>query len=257
MKVVLLCGGRGTRLQEETGSRPKPMVEIGGKPILWHIMKVYSSYGFNEFVLCLGYKGYMIKEYFANYFLYTTDVTIHIAENKVDVHHNSAEPWHVTLVDTGIETMTGGRLKRIQPYIGDKQFLMTYGDGVGNIDICALLDFHREHGKRVTLTATQPVGRFGSLRFGPDQVVTSFQEKPTGDNRWINGGFFVLEPDVFSHLEDDTTIFEKEPLETLASKNHLAAYMHHGFWHPMDTLRDKLYLDSLWNNGDAPWKTWE
>ena len=257
MKVVILAGGLGTRLSEETELKPKPMVTIGGKPILWHIMKLYSSFGFNEFVICLGYKGYVIKEYFANYFLHQSNVTFDLAENRMDIHQNFAEPWKVTLIDTGAETMTGGRVKRIEPYVGDDTFLLTYGDGVADVDIQALLAYHRASGKLATVTAAQPSGRFGALNLDESGQVQSFQEKPAGDGAWINGGFFVMEPEVFSFIEGDSTILERAPLETLASTGKLAAYRHDGFWQPMDTLRDKNHLEGLWNQGKAPWAIWE
>lgn len=256
MKVVLLAGGLGTRISEETSTRPKPMVEIGGKPILWHIMKIYSHYGFNDFVVCLGYKGYVIKEYFANYFLHTSDVTFDMANNKMEVHQNYSEPWKVTLVDTGADTMTGGRLKRVKDYVGNETFMMTYGDGVSNVDIAELVKFHKSHGKDATLTSTQPSGRFGALNLNSKEEVISFQEKPAGDGSWINAGFFVLEPSVFKYLDGDDTIWERKPLESLASTNELVAYKHHDFWQPMDTLRDKNHLEELWSTGKAPWKLW-
>lgn len=257
MKVVILAGGLGTRLSEETDLKPKPMVTIGGKPILWHIMKLYSSFGFNEFIICLGYKGYVIKEYFANYFLHQSNVTFDLAENRMDIHQNFAEPWKVTLIDTGAETMTGGRVKRIEPYVGNETFLLTYGDGVADVDIPTLLAFHRESGKLVTVTATQPSGRFGALNLDESGQVRSFQEKPAGDGAWINGGFFVMEPEVFNYIAGDSTVLERTPLETLAQSGQLAAYRHGGFWQPMDTLRDKNHLEDLWNKGNAPWATWE
>ena len=255
MKAVILAGGMGTRISEETALRPKPMVEIGGKPILWHILKIYSAHGINDFVICLGYKGYMIKEYFANYFLHTSDVTFDMANNKMEVHSAHTEPWKVTLVDTGDETMTGGRLKRIQPYLGHDDFCFTYGDGVGDINIRELIAFHHSHGKLATLTATQPPGRFGSLRLN-NTLVEGFQEKPQGDGGWINGGFFVLSPKVIDYIADDTTLWEREPMEGLARDGQLAAYQHDGFWQPMDTLRDKMLLQQLWESGSAPWKSW-
>jgi len=255
MKVVILAGGLGTRLAEETEYRPKPMVEIGGKPILWHIMKIYSAYGLNEFIVCLGYKGYLIKEYFANYFLHMSDVTFDMASNRMDVHQNNAEPWKVTLVDTGDETMTGGRLLAVKDYLNGNDFCFTYGDGIGNVNIRRLIDFHREHGKLATLTATQPPGRFGALELDRN-AVTGFSEKPHGDGGWINGGFFVLAPQVLDYIENEKTIWERGPLERLAARGELRAYSHEGFWHPMDTLRDKRYLDELWNRGEAPWKIW-
>ncbi|MEJ2632460.1 MAG: glucose-1-phosphate cytidylyltransferase [Acidihalobacter sp.] len=256
MKAVILAGGLGTRLSEETGSRPKPMVEVGGKPILWHIMKIYSTYGILDFVVCLGYRGYVIKEYFANYFLHMSDVTFDMENNQMQVHQNSAEPWRVTLVDTGDASMTGGRLKRAGEYLKDEEmFCFTYGDGVGDIDISRTIDFHREHGKLATMTATQPPGRFGALGLDGDHV-HSFQEKPSGDGGWINGGFFVLSPKVIDYIDADDTIWERTPLERLASENQLVAYKHGGFWQPMDTLRDKQHLEELWQSGKAPWKRW-
>ena len=256
MKVVLLAGGLGTRLSEETVLKPKPMVEIGGKPILWHIMKIYSHYGFNEFVICLGFKGYVIKEYFSNYFMHMSDVTFDMEHNTMEVHQKYVEPWRVTLVDTGQETMTGGRLKRVAPYLGDETFMMTYGDGVADIDIAGLVEFHRQHGRMATVTSTQPSGRFGAICFGAGDQVTAFQEKPAGDGNWINGGFFVLEPKIIDYITGDTTLFEREPMEGLAADGHLMAYRHDGFWQPMDTLRDKNHLEELWATGNAPWKLW-
>ena len=256
MKVVLLAGGLGTRLSEETAVRPKPMVEIGGKPILWHIMKIYSHYGFNEFVVCLGFKGYMIKEYFSNYFLHMSDVTFDMTSNSMEVHQKNVEPWRVTLVDTGADSMTGGRVKRVAPYLGNETFMLTYGDGVADVNIAELLAFHRRHGRAATITSTQPSGRFGALNMTDESLVTSFQEKPAGDGSWINGGFFVLEPGVLDRIADDSTVFEKEPLESLARDGQLAAYKHNGFWQPMDTLRDKTHLEELWAGGKAPWKLW-
>ncbi|NVN98798.1 MAG: glucose-1-phosphate cytidylyltransferase [Geobacteraceae bacterium] len=255
MKVVILAGGLGTRLSEETILRPKPMVEIGGKPILWHIMKIYSHYGFNDFVICLGFKGYMIKEYFSNYFLHMSDVTFDMSTNSMEVHQKNAEPWRVTLVDTGAESMTGGRVKRVAPYIDDT-FMLTYGDGVSDVNIAALAEFHRKHGKEATVTSVQPSGRFGALNMDHNGTVLSFLEKPAGDGSWINGGFFVLEPTVLERLSGDGTIFEKEPLEGLARDGQLRAYKHDGFWQPMDTLRDKTHLEELWDSGSAPWKLW-
>ncbi len=253
MKVVLLAGGQGTRLAEETDVRPKPLVEIGGRPILWHIMKTYAAAGIADFIVALGYKGYMIKEYFANYYLHSSDVTIDLAKNDVHAHESSAEPWRVTLVDTGDETMTGGRLRRLRRYLGDETFCMTYGDGVADIDVSALVAFHRAHGKPATLTAVQPPGRFGALRLRGDDVV-AFTEKPQGDNAWINGGYFVLEPSVLDLVAGDETVWEDAPLGTLAREGKLAAYRHSGFWHPVDTLRDKRTLEAMWQRGDAPWK---
>ncbi|MGJ7923220.1 glucose-1-phosphate cytidylyltransferase [Neobacillus sp. LXY-4] len=259
MKVVILAGGFGTRLSEETYLKPKPMVEIGDKPILWHIMKQYSSYGFNEFIICLGYKSHVIKEYFSNYFLYNSDVTFDFQkENKCIIHHHSAEPWKITLVETGLNTLTGGRIKKIQKFIGDEPFMLTYGDGVSDVNIKELVQFHQSQGKLATVTATKPQGRFGSLSLSSDAQVESFQEKIEGDRDWINAGFFVLQPEVFNYLNGgDQTIFEKQPLENLATDGQLMAFKHTGFWHPMDTLRDKLYLEELWNTGKAPWKIWD
>lgn len=255
MKAVILAGGLGTRIAEETSSRPKPMVEIGGKPILWHIMKLYSAHGIKEFVICCGYKGYMIKEYFANYFLHMSDVTFDMSENRMEVHQQYAEPWKVTLVDTGENAMTGGRLKRVREYLNGEDFCFTYGDGVGDIDITKLLEFHRQHKKLATLTATQPPGRFGALDL-EGGAVRSFVEKPHGDGAYINGGFFVLSPKVIDLIEDDATIWERKPLETLARAGQLNAFVHDGFWQPMDTLRDKQHLEELWSSGKAPWKVW-
>jgi glucose-1-phosphate cytidylyltransferase len=255
LKAVILAGGLGTRISEETSIRPKPMVEVGGKPILWHIMKIYSTHGINEFIICLGYKGYVIKEYFANYFLHMSDVTFDMARNRMDVHQNSAEPWRVTLVDTGENTLTGGRIKRIGDYLDGEDFCCTYGDGVGDVDISKLLAFHKAEGKLATLTATQPPGRFGALGLQGNRV-TGFQEKPQGDGAWINGGFFVLSPKVLDYIEGDHSTWEKEPMETLAQDGQLSAYFHRGFWQPMDTLRDKTHLEELWASGKAPWKTW-
>jgi glucose-1-phosphate cytidylyltransferase len=255
MKAVILAGGLGTRISEETSTRPKPMIEIGGKPILWHIMKTYSSHGIHDFIICCGYKGYVIKEYFANYFLHMSDVTFDMESNKMKVHQRSAEPWKVTLVDTGDETMTGGRIKRVANYIGNEDFCCTYGDGVGDIDITRLVAFHKHHGKLATLTATQPPGRFGALELSGIDIL-KIQEKPRGDGSWINGGFFVLSPKVLDYIDGDQTLWEKEPLERLALSGQLSAYLHHGFWQPMDTLRDKTHLEELWADRKAPWKTW-
>ncbi len=255
MKAIILAGGLGTRISEETALRPKPMVEIGGRPVLWHIMKIYSAHGINNFVICLGYKGYMIKEYFANYFLHMSDVTINMKQNKLDIHQNNSEPWLVTLVDTGDQTQTGGRLRRVREYIGTEDFCLTYGDGVGNIDITALVAFHRGHGRLATLTAVQPAGRFGAISTEQD-CVTGFQEKPHGDGGWINGGFFVLSPKVIDYIEGDSTSWEGKSMERLAGEGQLYAYRHHGFWQPMDTLRDKMKLEELWESGKAPWKIW-
>ncbi len=256
MKVVILAGGLGTRISEETIVRPKPMVEIGGKPILWHIMKIYSHYGYNDFIICLGFKGYMIKEYFSNYFLHMSDVTFDMQHNSMEVLQKYAEPWKVTLVDTGMETMTGGRLKRVAPYIDKETFMMTYGDGVADINIKELISYHTKQGKPATVTSTQPSGRFGALSIDDDGNVVSFQEKPAGDGSWINGGFFVLESKVLDRISGDAAVFEKEPLEGLARDGELAAFKHRGFWQPMDTLRDKNHLESLWQSGKAPWKVW-
>ncbi len=258
MKVVILAGGMGTRLSEETDLKPKPMAEIGDKPILWHIMKTYSHYGFNDFVLCLGYKGYMIKEYFANYFLHQADVTIDMKKNCMEVHHGKAEPWKVTLVDTGMSTMTGGRLKRVQNYLENRPFMLTYGDGVADIDIRKLVAFHKKHGGMATMTAVQPLGRFGAVEISGNKRVSSFVEKPHGDGAWINGGFFVLEPGALDYIKDgDPTIWERAPLEGLARDGELSAFEHTGFWKCMDTLRDKRELEDLWNSGKAPWKVWK
>jgi glucose-1-phosphate cytidylyltransferase len=256
MKVVILAGGTGTRIAEETQTRPKPMIEIGGRPILWHIMKIYSAHGLNDFIICLGYKGYLIKEYFANYALHNSDVTFDLARNRIETHRSESETWRVTLVDTGVDSMTGGRLKRVSRYLADDTFCMTYGDGVGDIDIGSLIRFHTAHGKLATVTATQPPGRFGALRLA-DENVLEFQEKPLGDGGWINGGFFVLSPRVLDHIEGDNTTWENEPLQGLAARGQLTAWKHHGFWHPMDTLRDKNYLENLWAAGQAPWKIWQ
>lgn len=256
MKVLILAGGFGTRLSEETEIRPKPMVEIGGKPILWHIMKIYSHYGFNDFVILLGYKGYYIKEYFANYYLHQSDVTIDIATGRIEVLNNSSEPWKVTLLDTGINTMTGGRIKRAKTIVGNETFMLTYGDGVGDVNILELLKFHKSHGKAITVTAAQPEGRFGALDIGENNIVKTFKEKPKGDGAWVNAGFFVCEPKVFDYIEGDNTVFEKEPLQKLAEDGELYAFKHRGFWKPMDTLRDKLELQKLWDSGKAPWKIW-
>ena len=257
MKAVILAGGKGSRFQEETSIRPKPMVEIGGKPILWHIMKIYSSGGINDFIVCCGRKGHMIKEYFANYFLHNSDVTFDLDKNDIHIHNQRSEPWKVTLVDTGENTMTGGRLLRVSPYLEkDDVFCFTYGDGVGCVDVSAILDFHKNHGKIATLTAVKLPGRFGALQIR-DERVLSFEEKPESDGMMVNGGFFVLNRKVFQYLRDDTTIWEKEPLEKLAFEGELMAFNHYGFWHPMDTLRDKIHLEELWQKGEPPWKTWE
>ncbi len=255
MRAVLLAGGLGTRISEETQLRPKPMVEIGGKPILWHIMKIYSAHGINEFIICCGYKGYIIKEYFANYFLHLSDVTFDMVNNRMEVHQHYAEPWRVTLVDTGDETQTGGRIKRVAEYLNDEDFCLTYGDGVGDIDITRLIAFHRQQGRLATLTATQPPGRFGALNFEGSQII-NFEEKPQGDGGWINGGFFVLSPKVIDYIHGDATLWEREPMQRLASEGQMSAFFHHGFWQPMDTLRDKTHLEELWQSGKAPWKVW-
>tara|TARA_B110001450_G_scaffold21907_1_gene19651 strand:+ start:13878 stop:14651 length:774 start_codon:yes stop_codon:yes gene_type:complete len=257
MKAVILAGGLGTRLSEETDLKPKPMVEVGGKPILWHIMKCYSAHGVNDFVICCGYRGYLIKEYFANYFLHMSDVTFSMKDNKMEVHQNHAEPWAVTLVDTGEKTMTGGRLKRVKDFVKDEgAFCFTYGDGVGDINISDSIKFHQKHGRLATLTATRPPGRYGALKFGANNSVESFQEKPDGDGSWINGGYFVLHPDVIDRISDDSTSWEGCPLADLARDGQLSAYKHEGFWQPMDTLREKTYLEELWDAGKAPWKSW-
>jgi glucose-1-phosphate cytidylyltransferase len=257
MKVVILAGGRGTRISEETEVIPKPMVEIGGRPILWHIMKIYSHYGFNDFIICLGYRGYVIKEYFSHYFLHMSDVTIDMTNNKVNIHQSASEPWKVTLIDTGAETATGGRLKRVKEYVENKTFMFTYGDGVSDVNIKELLRFHKKHGRFATVTAVQPLGRFGGLSLDKKNTVTAFEEKPKGDNTWINGGFFVLEPKVFDYIESDITPWEDKPLRTLAKEGRLVAYKHYGFWKPCDTLREKRELENLWNSGAAPWKVWK
>ena len=257
MKAVILAGGYGTRLSEETHLRPKPMIEIGGKPILWHIMKIYSVHGVNEFIICCGYKGYLIKEYFANYSLYMSDVTFHMDRNQMEVHQRKAEPWKVTLVDTGEDTLTGGRLKRIKHFVGDQTFCFTYGDGVSDVNITDLINTHQIRGKLATVTAVQPPGRYGALQLGDDKRIQGFLEKPQGDGGWINGGYFVLEPEVFDVIEGDHSSWEEEPLRTLVEKNQLTAYCHSGFWQPMDTLRDKKHLEDLWSKGQAPWKIWK
>lgn len=256
MKAVILAGGLGTRISEETHLKPKPMIEIGGKPILWHIMKIYSAHGINDFIVCCGYKGYLIKEYFANYFLHMSDVTFDMSTNSMQVHQQSAEPWRVTLVDTGDNTMTGGRLKRVAPYLkGEDSFCFTYGDGVSNVDITQSIAFHKSQNVKATLTAAHPPGRFGALDMTGNKV-QSFKEKPKGDGAMINAGFFVLSTEVLPYITDDTCTWEREPLETLAEQGQLAAYQHHGFWQPMDTLRDKTHLEELWQSGQAPWKVW-
>ncbi len=255
MKVVILAGGFGTRISEESHLKPKPMIEIGGRPILWHIMKLYSHYGLNEFIICLGYKGYVIKEYFANYFLHSSDVTFDMRSNKTEIHNNSSEPWKVTLINTGEETMTGGRLRRIQKYLGDEDFCLTYGDGLADINVAELIAFHKKHGKLATVTATQLPGRYGSLSLSGEKV-NLFAEKPKGDGNWINGGFFVVNPKALSTIKDDNTVWEKQPLEELAAKDNLRAYQHSGYWHAMDTLRDKNHLEDLCKTGNPPWKKW-
>jgi len=256
MKAVILAGGLGTRISEETYLKPKPMIEVGGKPILWHIMKIYSHHGINDFIICCGYMGYVIKEYFANYFLHMSDVTFDMTNNSMEVHHQNAEPWRVTLVETGEATMTGGRLKRVMPYLdGENDFCFTYGDGVSDIDISQLIQFHKTQKVKATLTATLPPGRFGALDM-KNSKVRGFKEKPKGDGGMINGGFFVLSPKVIDYIDGDSSIWERAPLETLAEQGQLAAYQHHGFWQPMDTLRDKIYLEELWQSGQAPWKVW-
>lgn len=256
MKAVILAGGLGTRISEESHLKPKPMIEIGGKPILWHILKIYSVHGINEFIICCGYKGYLIKEYFANYFLHMSDVTFHMRLNSMEVHHKNAEPWQVTLVDTGEGTMTGGRLKCVREYLDEGSFCFTYGDGLADVDITALVAHHNNHGRLATVTAVQPPGRYGALNIGVDSIVQGFQEKPQGDGGWINGGFFVLEPDVIHYIDNDNSIWEQEPLRKLAAEGQLTAYNHHGFWQPMDTLRDRVQLENLWTSGQAPWKLW-
>jgi len=258
MKAVILAGGLGTRISEETDLKPKPMVEIGNRPILWHIMKIYSSHGVNDFIICCGYKGYVIKEYFANYFLHMSDVTLNMTDNSMKVHNNNAEPWNVTLIDTGENTLTGGRLKRVQNYVKDEEaFCFTYGDGVGDVNISELISCHKKHGKLATLTATRPPGRYGALIINNNDHVEYFKEKPEGDGSWINGGFFVLNPSVIDRIKDDQTSWEGDPLIGLAKDGELLAYKHSGFWQPMDTLREKILLNDLWNNGKAPWKTWK
>lgn len=252
---MILAGGLGTRISEESHLRPKPMIEIGGKPILWHIMKIYSSHGLRDFVICLGYKGYLIKEYFANYFLHMSDVTFDLSKNSMEIHQNTSEPWRVTLVDTGDETMTGGRLKRVQKYLGNENFCLTYGDGVSNVDLSALIKFHDTQGTLATLTAVQPPGRFGALNLNQHKIV-GFQEKPQGDGGWVNGGFFVLSTAVLNLITGDSSVWEHEPMEQLAARGQLSAFFHRGFWQPMDTLRDKIMLEELWATGAAPWKSW-
>ncbi|HEX8078053.1 MAG TPA: glucose-1-phosphate cytidylyltransferase [Chthoniobacterales bacterium] len=256
MKAVILAGGLGTRISEETTVRPKPMVEIGGRPILWHIMKIYSHFGFHDFIICLGYKGYMIKEYFANYFLHMSDVTINLAENRMEVHRETAEPWRVTLVDTGEDTQTGGRIKRIQPYVAEEPFFaLTYGDGVADIDLASQVAFHKEHGRKATVTAVRPAKRFGAISIDGDRVET-FKEKPEDDGGWINGGFFLLAPSVIDLIAGDSCVWEREPMETLAQMDEMRAYVHRGFWHPMDTLRDRTFLEEQWTRKQARWRMW-
>lgn len=258
MKVVILAGGLGTRISEESHLKPKPMIEIGERPILWHIMKIYSSYGFNDFVICLGYKSYCVKDYFAHYFLHEADVTFDFKNSSEKlIHHHSAEPWTVTLVNTGLETMTGGRVKRVQPYIGNEPFMLTYGDGVADVNIKELVAHHQAHGKLATVTSIQPFGRFGALEMDSDNQVHGFQEKPKGDGSWINGGFFVMQPEIFDYIKGDSTVLEQEPLEKLAKDGQLSAYKHAGFWQPMDTMRDKNGLEEMWKSGKAPWKSWK
>lgn len=258
MKAVILAGGFGTRISEESSIKPKPMVEIGGKPILWHIMKTYSAYGINDFIICCGYKSYIIKEYFSNYYLHCADVTFDLKNNEMEVHNSSVEPWRVTLVETGDETLTGGRLKRVRHHLTDEPFCFTYGDGVSNVDIGKLIEFHRTQGVLATLTAVQPPGRFGAFQLGHDEdKIDSFKEKPEGDGAWVNSGYFVLEPGVIDYIDSDATSWEKEPMEALASSGQLAAFRHHDYWQPMDTLRDKHVLEDLWQSGQAPWKVWK
>jgi glucose-1-phosphate cytidylyltransferase len=256
MKVVILAGGLGSRISEETVVRPKPLVEIGGRPIIWHIMKIYSQFGHHDFIICLGYKGYLLKEYFANYFLHMSDVTLHLAENRMEVHRKTAEPWRVTLIDTGETTQTGGRIKRAIPYVeNDPFFALTYGDGVANIDLPAQIAFHQAHARKATVTAVRPAKRFGAVSIEGDRVV-SFKEKPDEDGGWINGGFFLLSPDVKNYIEDDATVWERDPMERLASDGQIGAHVHRGFWHPMDTLRDRNFLEEEWVSGRAQWRTW-
>ena len=256
MKVLILAGGAGTRISEETSIKPKPMIEIGGKPIIWHIMKIYSHYGYNDFVICLGYKGYVIKEYFTNYYSHNSDIDIDLRDNSLSFKNSKAEPWKISLIDTGHNSMTGGRILRAKQYLNEKPFLLTYGDGVGNINIKDLVKFHNSHGKYLTVTSVQPKGRFGALDINDDFVVKSCIEKPRGDGNWINGGFFVCEPMIFDYLEDDTTIWEQAPMEKLARDREMVAYKHQGYWQPMDTLRDKIDLEKLYKSNSAPWKTW-
>jgi len=255
MKAVILAGGYGTRISEETHSKPKPMIEIGGMPLLWHIMKIYSTFGIDDFIICCGYKGYMIKEYFVNYSLHNSDITLDLKENKMEIHHKSVEPWKITLVDTGLDTMTGGRLKKVKKYIGNETFCFTYGDGLSDVNITKLIDFHKSKKTLATMTVVQPPGRFGKIYLDSGKV-TNFEEKPDGDGGWINGGFFVLEPAVIDYIKDDTTIWEREPLEKLSTEGQMSAYKHTGFWQPMDALRDKNQLEELWNSDQAKWKIW-
>jgi glucose-1-phosphate cytidylyltransferase len=255
MKAVILAGGMGTRISEETVSRPKPMVEIGGRPILWHIMKIYSAHGIHDFIICLGYKGYLIKEYFSNYFLHMSDITLDMVNNRMEIHQNNAEPWRVTLVDTGENTMTGGRLRRVRAYLGEEDFCFTYGDGLSDVNITDLIRFHKAHGRAATLTAVQPPGRFGAVVLDKEKVI-GFREKPQGDGALINGGFFVLSPSVIDLIAGDETVWEREPLQHLAETGNVSAFCHEGFWQPMDTLRDKNALESLWSSGNPPWKVW-
>jgi glucose-1-phosphate cytidylyltransferase len=256
MKVVILAGGLGTRLSEETDTKPKPMVEIGGKPILWHIMKLYSAQGFNDFIICLGYKGYLIKEYFANYYRHQSDITIDLKNNTTEIHNSNAEPWKISLIDTGTETMTGGRIKGVANYINNERFLLTYGDGVSNVDLHEVIRQHESQQNMLTVTAVQPSGRFGSLEINEKNKVESFVEKPRGDGSWINGGFFVCEPEIIDFIDNDSVVFEKFPMEEIAKSGKMGTHKHRGFWKPMDTLRDRIELEGLWNSGNAPWKTW-
>lgn len=256
MKAVILAGGLGTRISEETHLKPKPMIEIGGRPVLWHILKIYSAHGINDFIICVGYKGYVIKEYFANYFLHMSDVTFDIKNNNMEVHHKNAEPWRVTVVDTGEETQTGGRLKRVKNFLKDEAFCFTYGDGLSDVDVSATVEFHKSHGKMATITAVMPPGRYGALQI-EEAVVKNFHEKPLGDGAWVNGGFFVLDPAVIERISGDDSIWEREPMELLSHNGQLMAFEHRGFWRPMDTLRDKSQLEELWQNGRAPWKVWK
>jgi len=257
MKAVILAGGLGTRISEESALKPKPMIEIGGMPIIWHIMKIYSHYGINEFIICLGYKGYLIKEYFSNYFLHTSDLTIDMNDNSITVHNKQAEPWKIILVDTGLETMTGGRLKNVEKYLDNETFCLTYGDGLANVNITDLIKFHKNHGLKATVTAIKPPGRFGALKIDENNKVSSFIEKPQGDQSWINGGFFVFEKDILNYIDDEMTILEKEPLEKLANESQLLSFKHNDFWQPMDTLRDKKLLEEIWNSDNVKWKCWD